>query len=125
MGDSQVSLRFLVDEDVPRSTARVLRDAGFDAVDVRDVGLRGKSDQLVFDYAQRENRLLISCDLGFSNIVNFPPSMSRGLVVVRIPDSETIETFNQEVLKAVKEVGEGLRQHLAIVEISKVRLRGG
>jgi predicted nuclease of predicted toxin-antitoxin system len=43
-----VELRFLTDEDVPRSTARVLRDAGFDVVDVRDVGLRGKSDQEVF-----------------------------------------------------------------------------
>jgi hypothetical protein len=35
-----MNLRFITDEDVPRSTARVLRDAGFDAVDVRDVGLR-------------------------------------------------------------------------------------
>jgi predicted nuclease of predicted toxin-antitoxin system len=41
----ELSLRFITDEDIPRSTARVLRDAGFDAVDVRDVGLRGKSDQ--------------------------------------------------------------------------------
>jgi predicted nuclease of predicted toxin-antitoxin system len=124
MGDNRIGLLFLVDEDVPRSTARVLRDAGFDAVDVRDVGLRGKSDQLVFDYAQRENRLLVTCDLGFSNIVKFPPSQSVGLLVVRIPDSEPIEAFNREVLKAVKEVGEDLRQRLAIVEIGKVRLRG-
>jgi hypothetical protein len=41
MGD-QLGLRFITDEDVPRSPARVLRNAGFDAVDVRDVGLRGK-----------------------------------------------------------------------------------
>jgi predicted nuclease of predicted toxin-antitoxin system len=123
MGDHRVGLRFLVDEDVPRSTARVLRDAGFDAVDVRDVGLRGKSDQLIFEYAQREDRLLITCDLGFSNIVNFPPSSSIGLVVVRVPDSETIATFNREVLKAVKEVGEEMRHRLAIIEIGKVRLR--
>jgi len=36
-----MSLRFLTDEDVPRSTARVLHNAGFDVVDVRDIGLRG------------------------------------------------------------------------------------
>lgn len=36
MGDG-LSLRFLIDEDVPRSTARILREAGFDAVDCRDV----------------------------------------------------------------------------------------
>lgn len=50
MGD-QIRLRFLTDEDVPRSTARILREAGFDAVDTRDVGLRGKSDAEVFAYA--------------------------------------------------------------------------
>jgi predicted nuclease of predicted toxin-antitoxin system len=124
MGDSRVSLRFLTDEDVPRSTARVLRDAGFDAVDVRDVGLRGKSDALVFAYAQQEERLLITCDLGFSNIIKFPPSQNVGLLVVRIPDSEPIDSFNHEILRTVTEIGENLCQHLAIVEIGKVRLRG-
>ena len=123
MGD-KLELRFITDEDVPRSTARVLRNAGFDAVDVRDVGLRGKSDQQVFAYAQNEGRLLITCDMGFSNILNFPPSENYGILVVRIPDSEPIDKFNWEVLRAVQEVGENLIHHLAIVEIGKVRLRG-
>jgi hypothetical protein len=38
LGDG-LKLRFMTDEDVPRSTAHVLREAGFDCVDVRDVGL--------------------------------------------------------------------------------------
>jgi len=42
-----VDLHFLIDEDVPRSTTRVLRDAGFDAVDVRDVSLHGKGENLL------------------------------------------------------------------------------
>jgi predicted nuclease of predicted toxin-antitoxin system len=119
-----MSLRFITDEDVPRSTARVLRDAGFDAVDVRDVGLRGKSDAEVFEFAQRENRLMITCDMGFSNILNFPPSENHGILVIRIPDSESIETFNHEVSRAIQEVGDNLGHHLAIVEVGKVRLRG-
>jgi predicted nuclease of predicted toxin-antitoxin system len=120
-----MSLRFITDEDVPRSTARVLRDAGFDAVDVRDVGLRGKSDAEVFEYAQREERLLITCDMGFSNILNFPPAENHGILVVRVPDSESIDTFNHEILRSVQEVGDNLLHHLAIVEVGKVRLRAG
>ncbi|GAB4505104.1 MAG: hypothetical protein Fur0043_20990 [Anaerolineales bacterium] len=122
--DDRIELRFLTDEDVPRSTARALHEAGFDAVDVRDVGLRGSSDAEVFSYAQREKRLLITCDLGFANILAFPPSENIGVVVVRIPDSEPVETFNREVVRAVQEVGQNLLHHLAIVEIGKVRLRG-
>lgn len=122
MGDS-LTLRFLTDEDVPRSTARALRDAGFDALDVRDVGLRGHSDADVYAYAQKDDRILITCDMGFSNILNFPPSKSRGLVVVRIPDSEPIHIFNREVVKTAQDVGERLLHHLAIVEVGRVRLR--
>ena len=85
MGNS-INLRFLIDEDVPRSTTRVLRDSGFDVVN-----------------AHSEN---------------------HGIFVVRVPDSESIEVFNREVLNAVQEVGENLLRHLAIVEIGKVRLRG-
>lgn len=123
MGDS-VTLRFLIDEDVPRSTTRVLRDAGFDVLNVHEAGLQGKSDDLVFEFAQSENRLLITCDMGFSNILKFPPSENQGILVVRVPDSEPIAVFNREVLNAVHEVSENLLHHLAIVEIGKVRLRG-
>jgi len=37
-------LKFVIDEDMPRSTARVLKANNFDALDVRDYGLRGKDD---------------------------------------------------------------------------------
>ena len=78
----------------------------------------------MFEYAQEENRLLITCDMGFSNILNFPPSENHGILVIRVPDSESIDIFNHEVLRAVQEVGENLSHHLAIVEVGKVRLRG-
>lgn len=76
MGDV-VTLRFLIDEDVPRSTTRVLRDAGFDVINAHEAGLQGKSDDLVFTFAQNEKRLLITCDMGFSNILKFPPSENQ------------------------------------------------
>ena len=99
-----VDLRFVVDEDVPRSTARVLREAGYDAVDVRDVGLRGKDDLDIYVFAQEEKRIILSCDLGFSNILVFPPAKHQGVIVVRIPDEVPIPQFNEEVLRAVKEI---------------------
>jgi len=115
--------RFLTDEDMPRSTARTLREAGYDAVDVRDVGLRGTSDQNVFEYAQKERRILISCDLGFANTLAFPPAEHQGVIVVRIPDTVPIPTFNREILNAITKLPDQLFHHLAIIEIGRVRLR--
>lgn len=117
-------LKFLVDEDVPRSTARILREAGYDAVDVRDAGLRGQPDRSVFEFAQKEQRILISCDLGFANIIQYPPAGTAGIVVVRIPDEIPIPQFNRILLKSIQGVGERLVAHLAVIEVDKVRLRG-
>lgn len=36
-------LKFVIDEDMPRSTAIVLRSKGYDVLDARDCGIRGKS----------------------------------------------------------------------------------
>ena len=44
-------MRFLVDEDLPRSVSNLLRQHGHEAVDVRDIGLRGASDKEVAAYA--------------------------------------------------------------------------
>ena len=42
--------RFLIDEDMPRSLAKVLRAKGFEVLDVRDCGLRGRSDDVTMKY---------------------------------------------------------------------------
>jgi len=63
---------FLIDEDMPRSTAKELIKAGYEVSDVRDVGLRGQSSDKIFSYAQKHRAILLSADLGFANIVRFP-----------------------------------------------------
>jgi hypothetical protein len=45
-------MRFLIDEDLPRSTGDLLMQYGHDAIDVRDIGLRGFKDSEVAAYAQ-------------------------------------------------------------------------
>jgi predicted nuclease of predicted toxin-antitoxin system len=50
-------LTFLIDEDIPRSTAKALRDRGYKVLDVRDYGLRGEADEEVFKFDQKEKLL--------------------------------------------------------------------
>jgi predicted nuclease of predicted toxin-antitoxin system len=116
--------RFLTDEDMPRSTAVVLRQAGYWATDVRDVGLRGHSDLAVFRYAQAHNATLISCDKGFSNIHQFPLGTHAGIVVVRIPDEVPVSQMNDELIRALTPFqDEDLAGLLMIVELGRVCVR--
>jgi predicted nuclease of predicted toxin-antitoxin system len=39
-------VKFVIDEDLPRSTAKILRANGFEVYDIRDHGLRGREDPI-------------------------------------------------------------------------------
>lgn len=116
--------KFLIDEDMPRSTAVLLREAGHAAEDVRDVGLRGHSDQQVFEYAQAQGAILVTADKGFSNVMRFPVGTHAGILVVRVPDELPTQRVNDEVLRALEDVGgEDLTGQLMIVEVGRTRVR--
>ena len=117
---------FLVDEDMPRSTAVELTQAGFSTVDVRDVGLQGQPDTAVFAYAQTAESVIITGDLGFASVVNFPLVSHNGIVVVRVPNSYSSESTNSEILRALRELGgEDLRATVVVVEPGRTRLHRG
>ena len=72
-------MRFLIDEDLPRSTGSLLRQHGHEAIDVRDTGLRGASDADIAAYAQKHGLCLLSGDVGFADIRNYPPEKYSGV----------------------------------------------
>ena len=117
-------LSFLIDEDLPRSLAGALRASGFEAVDVRDVGLRGVDDTFVFDRALDQRRFLLSGDLGFGNLRRFPLGSHWGIGVVRYPNEASPTTVIAAVIDAVQGVDEAvIRGGLMIIEPGRVRVR--
>lgn len=119
-----MTLRFLVDEDLPRSTARVLREAGYQADDVRDIGLSGHTDREVFERAQSLSAVLLTGDSDFANILTFPPATHVGMVVSRIPDEVSTQTLNRELPNVLKQLSEDeFKGALMIAEIGQVRIR--
>jgi predicted nuclease of predicted toxin-antitoxin system len=86
-------MRFLVDEDLPRSADSPLRQSGYEAIDVRDVGLRGANDADIITYAQKHGLCLLSSDTGFADVRNYPPGKYSGIVVLRLPAKATSSTL--------------------------------
>jgi predicted nuclease of predicted toxin-antitoxin system len=74
-----IRMRFLVDADLPRSTASFLASFGHQAADVRDVGMREADDPTIAAYAKKHGLCLLSGDSGFADTRSYPPSDYQGL----------------------------------------------
>lgn len=113
-----------IDEDLPRSLGQVLSELGFTVFDIRDYGLRGHPDSEIFQFAQKQNAVLFSADLGFSNLLDFPIGSHHGIVILRFPSELPTRETNQEVKRLLaKLLPTDYPGNLTIVSPGKIRLR--
>jgi predicted nuclease of predicted toxin-antitoxin system len=74
--------RFLVDESLGIEVARQIRELGYNVKYVEEVGLTGHSDEDIYTFAYKDNRIILTHDDDFLNNVRFPPSVSPGVVII-------------------------------------------
>lgn len=111
-----------LDENVDARAARLLAEAGHNAVTVSDQGMRGTADDELFQHCTAEGRLLVTLDKDFSNVLRYPPDRSSGVAVLRGPD-DLIPTVMLLLRTLVKGLARDDPQgKLWIVEPGRVRI---
>ncbi len=83
-------MRFIVDENLGLSYAQRLRDTGYDAVHVCEVGLGETDDQIIVEYAQSKGLIIITFDLDFSRIVALGKLELPSVITFRLGKSPRI-----------------------------------
>jgi predicted nuclease of predicted toxin-antitoxin system len=117
---------FLADQCVPQSILDFLRDAQFDVVALRDVLPIRAPDPQVIAKATELDKVLVSLNGDFSDIVSYPPRAYRGIVAVQLDNHpEAIPTLMTRLLGYLQR--EPDRDHyigrLLIVEPHRIRVR--
>ncbi len=116
--------KFVLDEDMPRSTGAALKNRGYGVKDIRDYGLRGADDARIYQFAQDDQAVLVTGDLGFGNIVRFPLETHHGVVIARFPNEMTTREINRQLVEAFRDLtDEDFKGNLIIVEPGRVRIR--
>ncbi len=118
-------MRFLVDANLPRSLVAAIARLGHEVEFARDVGLGSAPDDAVATRARERAAAIVTRDLDFADVRNYPPEQFAGIVVIRVPDDMQAAQIVQVALSffRVAKFMDNLSGRLAIVEPDRVRIR--
>lgn len=82
-------MKFLIDNALPPRLAELLREAGHDAVHVRDYKMQAAQDYVILDRALQEDRVVVSADSDFAALLALRNAARPSLVLFREPELVT------------------------------------
>ncbi|MEW6238170.1 MAG: DUF5615 family PIN-like protein [Candidatus Omnitrophota bacterium] len=114
-------MKFLLDENIPLSVIRQLRERGHDVLSAKE-SLRAENDEIVLERAQRESRVVVTQDKDFGELAfrkRLPSSC--GIILFRLsggaPDDEA-----RRMLQAIESRNDWTGQ-FSVIRDAFIRMR--
>ena len=115
-------MKVKLDENLGNRTIELFREAGHEVATVSGQELGGANDDRLIEVCQAEERVLVTLDLDFSNVLRFPPERYSGIAVLRVPHPIELDTIQERVQVLLKaSVREDLSGKLWIIERDRIR----
>ncbi len=116
-------MRFKLDENLPADAARLLRDAGHDAMTILEQKMGGDPDSRVAEVCRAEQRTLITLDTDFADIRTYPPDAHSGILVLRLlrQDKPHVLSVLRRLLPLLQDAE--IDGHLWIADEKRIRVR--
>jgi len=118
LGGKDVSYLFLLDENIPRSIYKLLRQKDFHVEYVP----QGVDDKTVIEMAKEKNLILIMRDSDFADESRYPPGSHPGIIVLHIHPS--IPRVMAKCLTFVLENIEELSGRMIVVYNDRIEIIG-
>jgi predicted nuclease of predicted toxin-antitoxin system len=116
-------MKFKLDENFGTRTQQVFREAGHSVQTVRDQGLQGCSDHLLYKACVSEDLCLVTLDLDFADVTRFPPGATNGIVVIRVPQNPSLALLEHLVSQFLQVTTRmSPEKNLWIVEVGRIRI---
>ena len=98
-------LRFLTDENVSPPLIKAVRHEGYNVKDIKEERLFGISDKEVLRLAFKENRVVVTHDKDFANLLKYPSIKHKGVILLRFKDQSPINATKLfiPILRELKE----------------------
>ena len=110
-------MKFLIDANLGRKFTSLINKSGHQAIFINDI-LKNASDEDILDIAEREKRILITCDKDFGELIFMSGKSTHGIIFIRTKSSDAVNRF-----EAVKDNLGKAKGKFVIVREGQVRIR--
>lgn len=115
-------MKFIIDANLPHSLGELLALDNHDVIYAQEILPSPASDNTIYNLACTEERIILTRDLDFSNIIAFDAKKTGGIIVLR-----TFLLAIPEICAVVKNLmgtltEEEITGHLIILEPSRFRV---
>ena len=116
-------MKFLVDMPLSPKTVIFLKSMGYEAIRVSELGMAKSKDRDIFDYAEKNNMVILSADLDFGTILAFTHSSKPSVIIFRLHDAspEHVNSLLSSNLSNIEK--ELIRGAIVIIEDTEIRIR--
>lgn len=116
-------MKLLLDQGLPRTSARILREIGWDVVHAAEIGLSRASDSEILTTAKQEGRTVITLDADFHALLILQGAVMPSVVRIRIEGlrSEDLASLLIRVLPTI--IDDLLSGVMATITARSVRIK--
>ena len=116
-------MHFKIDENLPADSIDIFSSAGMKASTVLEEGLGGRDDSRIAHVCGDEKKVLVTLDLDFADLRDYPPKNYPGIIVLRLErqDKKNVMRTLEKVVRLCEK--EEVLHRLWIVGEDGVRVR--
>lgn len=114
-------MKFLVDESSGQSIVSCLKALGYDVASVQEES-PGIEDREVCEWANRDQRIIVTNDKGFGELVFRERIPNRGIILLRLWNESTVNRI-RVISKLLAGYEDRIGDHFVVVSEASVRIR--
>lgn len=116
-------MKFLVDMALSPKTVEFLRSCGYEAVRASELGMARAKDREIFEYARKNEMVVVSADLDFGHILYYTGSRSPSVIILRLKNPSP-NRVNSLLSSTLLRVTDALQNGaIVVVEDNRIRIR--